>query len=139
MDENGHCIKSNLQFNLNTIKNPGQLFIEIEKLNIFKFTRKHKWCQIDKLIPEIWTTVGGIIISDFKLYYRTVMIKMILFWHDSHIGQWTRIKDWDISSHFPQLTDFFFYKKIVKTYELDKRTHLQLIVLGSLNLIIHEN
>lgn len=74
-----------------------------------------------------------------KLYYRTVMIKMILFWHDSHIGQWTRIKDWDISSHFPQLTDFFFYKKIVKTYELDKRTHLQLIVLGSLNLIIHEN
>ena len=69
-----------------------EFFTEIEK-KILKFVWSHKRTQINQSIIEKEKQSWKHHTSQFKLYYTTIVIKMVWYWHEKrHIDQWNRIE-----------------------------------------------
>ena len=68
------------RFNAMPIKIPANFFTDLE-ITVLNFIWKNKKPRIVKTVLYNTGTSGGITIHDFKLYYRTTVMKIAGYWH----------------------------------------------------------
>ena len=87
------------RFNVIPIKIPMAFFIELEQKNFIIHMETQKTLNTQSCL-EKKNAAGGINLLNFRLYYKTTVIKTVWYWHKNrNIDQWNKIERPEINPY----------------------------------------